>query len=119
MSLIWMFRGNRKFVFYVEHKFLFDDFEWFVADSTLDDSFEDIIDVVLSCVIAYLCFIVVSYRERSVVGSVVGRGFFVSFPVPASLFRFIFSEREIFLSDCLVVAKWRKLVWEKFSPFSC
>lgn len=83
VSLIWVFCRERNSILDIKGELLFDNFKWFPRNPTLKYSSDECIDIFLCSFIAYIFFIVLICRERCDKRSMIGRCFFLSFPLPS------------------------------------
>lgn len=118
VSLIWMFRWNRKVILDIEYELLFDYFEWFFCNLTLDYPCEESIDILLSCFKAHYFFVVFYNGKRRIKRSDIGVFVFTIVPGKTSFFCFIFGERKIIICHRFIVPERGELGWEEFAPFT-
>jgi len=117
MSLIWMFGRNWERVLNVECELLFNNLKRFPSHFTLHNTIEASINIPGSYIKPYNSFIILRYGKRMIYTSFKFLIFFCM-PIPSLCFHFFFGHWKVLLCDCFIVPKWRKMMGEKFSPFS-
>jgi hypothetical protein len=97
---------------------LFNNFEWFSGDFTLDDPSQKSINVSLSYFKSDSLLIVLGYAER-LEGRTVKGLLWCIVPVPSFCSYCFFCHGKVFLCYCLIVTKRREFMRKELSPLTC